>query len=126
VIVQSRRLGRLSSQIQEEVSEIIARKIKDPRLGFVTVTGTKVSPDLSYASVYVSVLGTAADIERNLACLDSAKSYIRLELGRRLSVRHVPELRFHHDDSNLKGARIDSILKDLKEAKNDGSPEGLD
>jgi ribosome-binding factor A len=124
--VQSRRLGRLSSQIQEEVSEIIARKIKDPRLGFVTVTGTKVSPDLSYASVYVSVLGTAADIERNLACLDSAKSYIRLELGRRLSVRHVPELRFHHDDSNLKGARIDSILKDLKEAKNDGSPEGLD
>ena len=124
--MQSRRLGRLSSQIQEEVSEIIARKIKDPRLGFVTVTGTKVSPDLSYASVYVSVLGSAADIERNLACLDSAKSYIRSELGRRLSVRHVPELRFHHDDSSLKGARIDSILKDLKEAKNDGSPEGLD
>ncbi|MFZ1946288.1 MAG: 30S ribosome-binding factor RbfA [bacterium] len=122
--MESRRLGRLGSQIQEEVSEIIARKIKDPRLGFVTLTGVRVSADLSYASVYVSVLGTAGDIKRNLACLDSAKSFIRSELGKRLSVKHVPELRFHHDDSGARGARIDSILKDLKEAKDDGSPEG--
>lgn len=122
--VESRRLGRLGSQIQAEVSDIIARKVKDPRLGFVTLTGVKVSADLSYASVYVSILGTDGDIKRNLACLESAKSFIRSELGKRLSVRHVPELRFHHDDSGLRGARIDSILKDLKEARDDGSPEG--
>jgi ribosome-binding factor A len=124
VTVESRRLGRLGSQIQAEVSDIIARKVKDPRLGFVTLTGVKVSADLSYASVYVSILGTDGDIKRNLACLESAKSFIRSELGKRLSVRHVPELRFHHDDSGLRGARIDSILKDLKEARDDGSPEG--
>jgi ribosome-binding factor A len=113
----------LCGQIQEEVSEIIARKLKDPRVGFVTLTGVKVSPDLSYASIYVSVMGSQQEVEKTLAGLDGAKSFIRSELARRLEIRHVPEIRFHHDDSSVKGARIDVILKHLKECRDDPGSE---
>jgi len=119
--LQGRRLGRLGGQIQEEISDIIARKLKDPRVGFVTLTGVKVSPDLSYASVYVSVMGSQQEIDNTLAGLEGAKSFIRSELARRLSVKHTPELRFHLDDSLAKGAHIDEILKHLKEDKDDPS-----
>jgi ribosome-binding factor A len=112
--VQSRRLDRLCAQIQEEVSDIISRKLKDPRVGFVTLTGVKVSPDLSYATIYVSVMGDPGELERTMACLDHARSFVRMELASRLEVRHIPELRFFHDDSGAKGARIDSILRDLR------------
>lgn len=115
--MQSRRLDRLCGQIQEEVSEIISRKLKDPRVGFVTLTGVKVSADLSYATIYVSVMGEAGEVERSMACLDGASSFIRAELARRLAIRHIPEIRFFHDDSGIKGARIDSILKDLREGR---------
>jgi ribosome-binding factor A len=122
--LQGRRLGRLGGQIQEEISDIIARKLKDPRVGFVTLTGVKVSADLSYASVYVSVMGDQQEIDKTLAGLEVAKSFIRSELAGRLRVKHIPEIRFHLDDSVVKGARIDSILKHLKESKDDpGSPE---
>jgi len=117
----SRRLARLNGQIQEEVSDIIARKIRDPRLGFVTLTGVRVSPDLSYASIYVSILGSAGEVERSLECLDGARSYIRSELGSRLRVRHIPEIRFHHDQSCERGARIESLLRDIKESSDEGS-----
>ena len=116
--MQGRRLSRLNSQVQEEVSEIISRRLKDPRIGFVTLTGVKVSADLSYASIYVSVMGGPIDIEKSLACLEGAASFIRSELGKRLHIRRIPEVRFYHDDSCVKGARIDSILRDLKERKN--------
>jgi ribosome-binding factor A len=119
--LQGRRLGRLGGQIQEEISDIIARKLKDPRVGFVTLTGVKVSADLSYANVYVSVMGSQQEIDNTLAGLEGAKSFIRSELARRLRVKHTPELRFHHDDSLAKGARIDSLLKHLKEDKDDPS-----
>jgi len=121
--LQGRRLTRLGGQIQEEVSEIIVRRLKDPRIGFATITGVKVSADLSYASIYVSVLGSSQEIQATLACLDGAKSFIRSELGERLRIKHIPELRFFHDDSAAKGARIDSILKHLKDSKDDPGSE---
>lgn len=105
----------MAGQIQEEVSEIIVRKLRDPRLGFVTLTGVKVSPDLSYADIYVSVMGGGEDVKRSLDCLEGARSYIRSELGSRMRVKHLPEIRFHHDTSAERGARIDSLLRDLKE-----------
>ena len=124
--MQSRRLDRLCSQIQEEVSDILARRLKDPRLGFVTLTGVKVSADLSYATIYISVMGCPEDVKRNMTCLESAKSFIRSELGKRLTVRHVPEIRFFHDDSEARGARIDSLLKDLRECRNDSDAQSDD
>jgi ribosome-binding factor A len=116
VVLESRRIGRLGDQIQEEVSDIIRRKIKDPRVGFVSVTGVKVSADLSLAHVWISVIGGPDDIDKNMVCLRGAAGFIRAELGRRLRVKRIPELRFHYDDSSVKGARIDSILKRLKDS----------
>lgn len=117
--MESRRIGRLSDQIQEEVSDIIRRKLKDPRVGFVSITGVKVTADLSLAHVWVSVMGQAGDIEKNLSCLSGAAGFIRAELGRRLRIKRIPELRFHYDDSTIKGARIDSILRKLKDSNDE-------
>jgi len=113
--LESRRLARLGNQIQEEISDIIMRKVRDPRLRFISVTRAKVSADLSYASVYFSVIGDEGDTKGTMTCLEHAASFIRLELGRRLHVKHIPEIRFYYDDSSVRGARIESILKDLKE-----------
>ena len=113
--MESRRLTRLGGQIQEEISDIIRRKLKDPRLGFVSVTKVKVSADLSYASVYIGVIGTEGDTERTMKCLEHAATFVRSELGRRLHIKRIPELRFYYDDSSAKGARIERILKNLKE-----------
>jgi ribosome-binding factor A len=116
--VQGKRTERLGGQVQQEISEIISRKVKDPRLGFVTVTGVKMSPDLRYATVYVTVMGADEDAEASLACLESASKFIRHELGGRLHVKHVPELRFHMDEAALRGRRIDSILREIKDPEN--------
>jgi len=113
--LESRRLARLAGQFQVEISDIIRRKLKDPRLGFVSVTRAKVSADLSYASVYFSVIGSKNDTERTMTCLEHAANFIRSELGRRLHIKRIPELRFFYDDSSVKGARIEKILKNLKE-----------
>jgi ribosome-binding factor A len=121
VVLESRRLSRLDSQMREEISDIIMRKIKDPRLGLVSVTRTRVSADLSYARVYFNVIGSEADAEKTLACLVHAANFIRSELGRRLHVRRIPELRFFYDDSAERGARIEQILKHLKEGENEQS-----
>jgi ribosome-binding factor A len=117
----SRRLDRLGGQIQEEISDIIARKLKDPRVGFVSVTGVRVSADLSVASVYVSAMGEEEEAGRSLAGLEGAAAYIRQELGRRLRIKRIPELRFFRDDSAAKGARIDELLRDLREEKDERS-----
>ena len=113
--MESRRLTRLGGQFQEEISDIIRRKLKDPRLGFVSVTKAKVSADLSYASVYFSVIGNKNDTDRTMMCLEHAANFIRSELGRRLHIKRIPELRFFYDDSSVKGARIEKILRKLKE-----------
>jgi ribosome-binding factor A len=113
--LEGRRPSRLGGQIQEEVSQIIHRKLKDPRLGFVTVTTVKLTADLRYANVYFSVMGSQKDIDTSMSCLEHAASFIRSELGRCLRVKHIPELRFYYDDSGARGARIEEILKHLKE-----------
>jgi ribosome-binding factor A len=117
--MQGRRLDRLNSQIQEEVCEIISRRLKDPRIGFVTLTGVKASADMSYATIYVSILGSPQEVEKSMGCLEGAAPFIRSELGKRLHVRRIPEVRFRIDDSSVKGARIDLLLKELKESKDD-------
>ena len=116
--MQGKRTERLGGQVQQEISEIILRKVKDPRLGFVTVTGVKMSPDLKYANVYITVMGADEGGETSLSCLESASGFIRHELGGRLHVKYLPELRFHLDDAALRGRRIDNILRDMKDPDN--------
>lgn len=116
--MQGKRTERLGGQIQQVISEIILLKVRDPRLGFVTVTGVKMSPDLKYANIYITVLGADADAEVSLGCLENASGFIRSELGGMLHVKHVPELRFRLDDAALRGRRIENILKDIKDHHN--------
>ena len=80
------------------------------------------SPDLRYATIYVTVMGEDEEVATSLICLESASRFIRRELGGRLHVKHVPELRFHIDDAALRGRRIDSILREIKEPDDRESP----
>jgi ribosome-binding factor A len=110
--------------MQKEISEIIHRKIRDPRIGFVSVTNVKVAADLSLANVYVSVMGKQDAVDKSMAGLSGAASFIRTELARRLRIKRIPELRFYYDDSAIRGARIDSILKSLKGNSNGEDIQG--
>jgi ribosome-binding factor A len=109
-----KRLERVNQLVRHEISHLLQRELKDPRLGFVTVTGVDVAPDLRTARVYVSVLGSEADWQGSLAALDSAKGYIRNWLGPRLRTRAVPHLTFHPDRSMAHAAHIQSLLEELR------------
>jgi len=107
-----RRPERLAEQIKEELSLIIGGEVEDPRLGFVTVTGATLTPDLRTAKVYVSVLGTAEEVKGSLAALRHASGFIRHQLGAVLRIRHIPELHFVYDDADLRAARIEELLSE--------------
>jgi ribosome-binding factor A len=112
----SRRTERLNEQFREEISDLLRRQVKDPRLGvFITVTQVSVSPDLSHAKVYVSVMGSAEEKQGALRGLDAASAFIRHELGQRVSMRRTPRLAFHHDDSIEQGAHILDLLDEVGE-----------
>ena len=107
----SRRIERLNEQLRREVSEILRTEVKDPRVGLVTVTEARVAPDLSFARVYVRPVG--GDEEELFAGLQAATPYIRRELGKRLSVRHIPELRFEADRALEHALHIEKLLSEV-------------
>jgi ribosome-binding factor A len=114
------RVGRVGEQIKKELSQIVQSELKDPRIGFLTVTGVELTNDLSIAKVYLSVLGTDEEKEATLKALSSGSGYIRSELGKRIRLRKVPELQFKFDASIDYGSRIDTLLHQLdKEGKTD-------
>ena len=113
-MADSRRQDRVAALIQRELSEIIQRSVKDPRVAFCTVTQAEVSPDLKYADVKVSVIGDEPEKEKALAGLKSAAGFLRREIGKRLTLRYSPELRFAIDESADYLLRIDGLLKSVK------------
>jgi ribosome-binding factor A len=119
----SRRQRQVGELLHEEISRIIQHEIKDPRLGFVTVTGVDVSPDLRQARVYVTVLGDKVDIKNTLAGLTSGAGYFRHLLRQSLSLRHIPELNFKLDTSLEYGLHIDALLDTIKEEESSESSE---
>lgn len=109
------RPERVGHRMQREIAEIISRELRDPRLGaMVSVTDVEVTPDLSFARVFVSVLKDGAERDRVLEGLQSAAGFIRRTLGPRLGLREVPELRFQLDTSIERGARVEDLLKRLE------------
>ncbi len=107
------RSQRVSSQIQRELASILQSDIKDPRLGFVTVSEVELSRDLAVAKVFFTVLNADAQgIRDNLSVLTHSISYIRRELAKRLRTRHCPELRFIYDDSIDRGIRLAQLMSD--------------
>ncbi|MGY6566677.1 MAG: 30S ribosome-binding factor RbfA [Halomonadaceae bacterium] len=131
-----KRTDRVGDQLQKELAVLIQREVKDPRLGMVTVSGVTVSRDLGYADVYVTLLGEDSPerIKENLKVLKQAAGFLRSQIARRIKLRHVPELRFHYDESVVRGQRLSSLIDeavssdrarhDDDEHGSDGSDEG--
>jgi len=109
----SLRPNRVGEQMKKELGEIISRKIKDPRIGFVTVTDVNVTGDLQQATVYISVLGDQEQRENTLKGLAKAKGFIRSEIGQRIRLRKTPEINFEFDESIDYGNRIDTLLNQI-------------
>ena len=110
----SQRTDRLDSQIRQELMDLLQREMKDPRLGFATITRVETARDLGHARVWVSVLGTDAERERTMSALRVATPWLRRKLGERLSLRHVPELSVREDDSIASGDRVLQIIRELE------------
>ncbi len=117
--MEFKRAQRVEGLILGEISNILLRNIKDPRIGFVTITKVIVSDDLRHAKVYVSIMGEEKEKKNSLKGLHSAAGFIRKELGHRVHLRYVPEVVFKLDDSMEKSARILSLLSDLKKEEPD-------
>ncbi|WP_416138989.1 30S ribosome-binding factor RbfA [Halomonas sp. HK25] len=109
-----KRTDRVADQLQKELAVLIQREVKDPRLGMVTVSGVEVSRDLGYADVHVTILGedTPERIKENLKVLKQAAGFLRGQVARRIKLRHVPELRFHYDESVVRGQRLSSLIQE--------------
>lgn len=110
----NRREDQLSGVIIRELSDLIRMRMKDPRIGFASITGVELSHDLRYAKVYVSVLGTPQEQRETMRGLESATGFLRRELAQRLTIRHVPEISFHLDESIARGARVLDLLKQVQ------------
>lgn len=109
----SLRANKVGEQMKKELGEIIGRKIKDPRIGFVTVTDVQVTGDLQQATVFISVLGDDEQKENTLKGLAKAKGFIRSEIGQRIRLRKTPEIFFEFDESIDYGNRIDTLLHQI-------------
>jgi ribosome-binding factor A len=111
----SRRPQRIALQIQQEISLLISRHIKDRRIGFVTVTGVRMSPDLKHAKVYVTLMETEEQKKESLAALHHASGWIRRELGKKIRMKHVPEIVFITDTSQDYGDHIEELINKIHE-----------
>jgi ribosome-binding factor A len=98
-----------------EISNMLIKEIKDPRIGFVTILDVEVAPDLSHAMVFFTVYGSDEERENTLAGLKSTASYMRREMGRRLHLKRIPELHFRYDNSALKGEHLEGIFNKIHE-----------
>ena len=110
-----KRCEKVAEAIHEEISSLLVKGVKDPRVGFVTVTGVKVTDDLHLATIYFSVIGTDEQKKETEAGLNSAKGYLRRELGKALRMRYVPDIIFRYDVSIDYGSKIEGILKQIHE-----------
>ncbi|MBF0708457.1 30S ribosome-binding factor RbfA [Bacillus hwajinpoensis] len=110
------RANRVGEQMKKELGDIISRKIKDPRVGFVTVTAVEVTNDLQQATVFITVLGDEEKKEATLNGLAKATGFIRSEIGKRIRLRKTPEIYFEFDESIDYGNKIERLLADLNQA----------
>jgi len=109
------RKEKVQDAIQKEVSNILANELKDPRLGFVTITGVEISPDLRYAKIFYSVLGKEQDHKKSKKALDSALKFIRKLVAERIQLRFAPEIVFNEDKSSEYSSKIQEVLDEIKQ-----------
>ena len=119
--MEGKRSEKVADLIHKEISEMLLKTVKDPRIGFVTITRVDVSEDCRSAKVYFSVAGTLEERERSTQGLSSAKGYVRKELGRRIRLRYTPEIIFKFDPSIEYAIHIGEVIRHLsEEEKRDG------
>ncbi|OPY59084.1 MAG: Ribosome-binding factor A [Pelotomaculum sp. PtaU1.Bin035] len=109
------RSERLAEAIKKEVSELLRDELKDPRIGFVSITAVKVSKDLRYADVFASVFGDPADQKATIEVLSKAQGFIRGELGKRIRLRYTPEITFKLDQSIGRGTHLIKLMEEIRE-----------
>lgn len=113
-----RRLTRLNELIMQTVSQAVLN-LKDPGLGFITITGSHVAPDISVARIFYSVLGTEVEQQATAEALERAKKHIRFEVGKLENLRRVPEIIFVYDDSLVRADRVSRLLKTIENERKD-------
>jgi ribosome-binding factor A len=113
----TQRTERIDQLLRQEISQILAKEIADPEIGFATVTEVETAPDLRHARVWFSVIGQKAEREQTLRALDRAMGYVRRELGTRLRLRRIPELHVRLDDSVERGTRVLQLINELEEGR---------
>ncbi len=106
------RLRRVNEAVREVLSGAITSELKDPRVGFVTVTAVETSPDLRHARVFVSVLGNPGERRRSLQALDNAHGFLQRRVAGELRIKNTPQLQFVYDDTPERGMRISQLLED--------------
>lgn len=121
--MESQRSHRVGEQIHKEISALLVKGLKDPRIGFVTITAVEVTPDMHLARVYFTVMGDDAARRDTEKGLKSSVPFLRRELGRRLRMRYVPDILFSYDSSLEYGNRIDTILKEIQTDADRGDSE---
>ena len=112
--MQGKRIDRVGHLIQMELSQLILHRVKDPRLGFVTITHVNVTPDLRSACVFFSVLGDNKARRDSQTALEKATGFLQKEIGSALQLRYTPKLKFMFDDSLDRGMEIDKVLRDIQ------------
>jgi ribosome-binding factor A len=111
----TQRTNRVDELFRQEIGQILARDVADPRIGFVTVTDVETDPDLRHARVWVSVIGQRAERDETVAALNRAMSFVRRELGTRLRLKRIPEFHVRLDDTAERGTRVLRLLHELEE-----------
>jgi ribosome-binding factor A len=123
--MEGKRSEKVADLIQKEISQMLVKSIKDPRIGFVTITRVSVSEDCRFAKIYFSVAGTLEERERSIKGLESAKGYVRKELGRRIRLRYTPDIVFQFDPSIEYAIHMEELIQSIHpKGEADGDEEG--
>lgn len=117
--MKNNRVRKVELQVKDEVSKIIITKLKDPRVGFVTVTAVEMTADLKSAQIFISVMGTQSQKTETISSLNDASKYIRAEMNQRIKLRYSPSITFRLDDTIDRAIRIGRILEDLDRDKSE-------
>ena len=119
------RIERVNSLIRQEISELLQRQVKDPRLGsFVIVTEVSTSPDLRHAKIFISRIGSGQEKQEILSVLAAASGFFRNKLAKRLRLRHIPELSFQWDDSIERGGHLLQLIDEISRDSSTKQPRG--
>jgi len=122
--MEGKRSDKVADLIQKEISEMLLRGLKDPRIGFVTITKVAVSEDCRTAKIYFSVTGSPEDRERSTEGLNSAKGYVRKELGRRIRMKYTPDISFQFDPSIEYAIHIGEVIEQIRKEREEKKDEG--